>query len=162
MEEIFIAIMEQIAAEMPDLTCIDEDYGQLEFRDNEDLYPITFPCVLIGNIESDWNDLGYGVQKSESVITIRLAIDCYDDTHYSSGTYDKIRERQQKSRQLYRILQEFQCSENASPLIRVKSRDYSLPGGIKVYETVYSFSLHDETAIQEGVAENFMRRINAR
>ena len=36
----------------------------------------------------------------------------------------------------------------ASPLVRVKSRDYSLPGNIKVYETVYSFTLHDESAMQ--------------
>lgn len=161
MEEIFIAIMERIAAGMPDISCIDEDYGQLEFRDSEDSYPVTFPCVLIGNTESDWNDLGYGVQKSESAFTIRLAIDCYDDTHYSSGTYDKIRERQQKARELYQLLQEFQCAENASPLTRIKSRDYSLCGGIKVYETIYTFTLHDETAMQEIPAE-FMRRINGR
>lgn len=30
MEEIFIEIMEQIAREMPELSLIDEDYGQLE------------------------------------------------------------------------------------------------------------------------------------
>jgi hypothetical protein len=30
MEEVFIAIMEQIAQEMPELSLIDEDYGQLE------------------------------------------------------------------------------------------------------------------------------------
>ena len=127
MEEIFIAIMERIAEKMPELSYIDEDYGQLEAGAEEDHYPVTFPCVLVGNAESDWNDLGYGVQKSESLITIRLAIDCYDDTHYTSGTYDKVRERQ---------------------LVRVKSRDYSLPGNIKVYETVYSFTLHDESAMQ--------------
>ena len=85
MEEIFIAIMERIAEKMPELSYIDEDYGQLEAGAEEDHYPVTFPCVLIGNAESDWNDLGYGVQKSESLITIRLAIDCYDDTHYTSG-----------------------------------------------------------------------------
>ena len=32
MDEIFIAIMEQIAQEMPELSLIDEDYGQLEWR----------------------------------------------------------------------------------------------------------------------------------
>ena len=98
MEEIFIAIMERIAGKMPELSYIDEDYGQLEAGAEEDSYPVTFPCVLIGNTESDWNDLGYGVQKSESLITIRLAIDCYDDTHYTSGTYDKVKERQQKAK----------------------------------------------------------------
>ena len=139
MEEIFIAIMERIAEKIPELSYIDEDYGQLEAGAEEDHYPVTFPCVLIGNAESDWNDLGYGVQKSESFITIRLAVDCYDDTHYTSGTYDKVRERQLKAKELYKALQEFQCTEETSPLVRVKSRDYSLPGNIKVYETVYSF-----------------------
>lgn len=147
-ELIFIAIMERIAEKIPELSYIDEDYGQLEAGAEEEHYPVTFPCVLIGNAESDWNDLGYGVQKSESLITIRLAIDCYDDTHYTSGTYDKVRERQLKAKELYKALQEFQCTEETSPLVRVKSRDYSLPGNIKVYETVYSFTLHDESAMQ--------------
>ncbi len=71
----------------------------------EDQYPVTFPCVLIGNTSSDWHDLGYGAQKSESVLTVRLAIDCYDDTSYASGTYDKVKERQQLAGKLYRSLQ---------------------------------------------------------
>ena len=49
MDEIFIAIMEQIAQEMPELSLIDEDYGQLEMGAEEDQYPVTSPCVLIGN-----------------------------------------------------------------------------------------------------------------
>lgn len=157
MEEIFIAIMERIAGMMPELSCIDEDYGQLEAGAEEDHYPVTFPCVLIGNTESDWNDLGYGVQKSESLITTRLAIDCYDDTHYGSGTYDKARKRLLKAKELYKTLQEFQCTEEATPLVRVKSRDYSLPGNIKVYETIFSFTLHDESAMQEGLKRFTLR-----
>lgn len=151
MEEIFIAIMEHIAETMPELSYIDEDYGQLEPTEYQDSYPVTFPCVLIGNTESDWNDIGYGVQKSESLVTVRLAIDCYDDTHYTSSTYRKVRERQLKAKELYKALQGFQCAEEATPLVRVKSRDYSLPGNIKVYETMFSFTLHDESAMQEGL-----------
>ena len=151
MEEIFIAIMEHIAETMPELSYIDEDYGQLEPTEDQDSYPVTFPCVLIGNTESDWTDIGYGVQKSESLVTVRLAIDCYDDTHYTSGTYQKVRERQLKAKELYKALQGFQCTEEATPLVRVKSRDYSLPGNIKVYETMFSFTLHDESAMQEGL-----------
>ena len=151
MEEIFIAIMEHIAETMPELSYIDEDYGQLEPTEDQDSYPVTFPCVLIGNTESDWNDIGYGVQKSESLVTVRLAIDCYDDTHYTSGTYQKVRERQLKAKELYKALQGFQCTEEATPLVRVKSRDSSLPGNIKVYETMFSFTLHDESAMQEGL-----------
>lgn len=157
MEEIFIAIMEHIAETMPELSYIDEDYGQLEPTEDQDSYPVTFPCVLIGNTESDWNDIGYGVQKSESLVTVRLAIDCYDDTHYTSGTYQKVRERQLKAKELYKALQGFQCAEEATPLVRVKSRDYSLPGNIKVYETMFSFTLHDESAMQEGLKKFTLR-----
>lgn len=151
MEEIFISIMERIAEMMPELSYIDEDYGQLELTEEQDSYPVTLPCVLIGNTESDWNDIGYGVQKSESFITVRLVMDCYDDTHYTSGTYEKVRERQLKAKELYKALQGFQCAEEATPLVRVKSRDYSLSGNIKVYETMFSFTLHDESAMQEGL-----------
>lgn len=147
MEEIFIAIMEQIAREMPELSLIDEDYGQLEMGANEDHYPVTFPCVLIGNTDSNWNDLGYGAQNSESFVTVRLAIDCYDDTSYASGTYDKVRERQQMANKLYTVLQCLECSEDASPLVREKSRDYALSGYIKVFEMTFSFTLHDESAM---------------
>lgn len=148
MEEIFIAIMEQIAREMPELSLIDEDYGQLEMGADEDHYPVTFPCVLIGNTDSNWHDLGGGAQNSESFITVRLAIDCYDDTSYASGTYEKARQRHETANKLYKVLQCFECTENTSPLVREKSRDYSLPGCIKVFETTYSFTLHDESACQ--------------
>ena len=60
-----------------------------------------------------------------SLVTVRLAVDCYDDTHYTSGTYDKVRERQMKAKELYKALQGFQCTEDCTPLVRVKNRDYS-------------------------------------
>lgn len=151
MEEIFISIMERIASEMPELSLIDEDYGQLEMGADQDHYPVTFPCVLIGNTDSNWEDFGYGVQKSVSAITVRLAVDCYDDTSYASGTYDKARERQRLASRLYLALQGFGCSDNASPLVRVKNRDYPLPGYIKVFEITFEFSLHDESAVRNSL-----------
>lgn len=134
MDEIFIAIMEQIAQEMPELSLIDEDYGQLEMGAEEDQYPVTFPCVLIGNTSSDWHDLGYGAQKSESMVTVRLAVDCYDDTHYASGTYDKVRERMQLAGKLYKSLQ---C-ERKDQLEHLDAPRH----GIRT-----AFLAHDETAM---------------
>ena len=46
MEHLFNTIQTAIAEGMPDLTLVDEDYGQLQTE--EDTYPVTFPCVLIG------------------------------------------------------------------------------------------------------------------
>ena len=45
MEQLFYSIQQHIAANMPVLSTIDEDYGQLQT--DEDTYPVTFPCVLI-------------------------------------------------------------------------------------------------------------------
>ena len=94
MEELYISILERIQNEMPEIAYIDEDYGQLEGMDseNDDFYPVTFPCVLIGNAEADWKDIGMGTQAGQIQLTVRLGIDCYHDTHIGSGTTDKIRE----------------------------------------------------------------------
>lgn len=62
MDEIFINIMERIAGEMPELSLIDEDCGQLEMAE-DDHYPVTFPCVLIGNVEAEWREQGLNNQK---------------------------------------------------------------------------------------------------
>lgn len=40
MEELFIKILQLITEEMPELSLVDEDYGQLETE--EDTYPVTF------------------------------------------------------------------------------------------------------------------------
>lgn len=143
MDEILINIMERIAAQMPELSMLDEDYGQLEMSAEDDSYPVTFPCMLVGNLEADWRDQGLGCQKGAALVTVRLAIDCYDDTHYSSGTYDRVRERRQSDLRLYKALNRFKSAQCATPLVRVKSRDYTLPGFIKVFETTFSFTIND-------------------
>lgn len=137
MDEIFISIMERLGAELPQLSLIDEDYGQLETAD--DTYPVTFPCALISNAETEWQDVKLSAQRGSSQLTVKLAIDCYDDTHYSSGTYEAVRWRFDLVRQLVKALHGFRPSQAATALSRVRSSSYTLPGGIKVYEAVFAF-----------------------
>lgn len=144
MEELFIKIMELISQKMPELSLVDEDYGQLETE--EDTYPVTFPCVLIGNLEADWNDIGMGTQTGVVKMSARLAIDCYDDTHYGSSTENKVADRLQMANRLYTTLQSFQPLSDMGPMYRTKTRFYAMPGGIKVYEYIFEFEVHDDTA----------------
>lgn len=144
MEELFIRILQLITEEMPEVSTIDEDYGQLETE--EDTYPVTFPCVLIGNVEADWNDIGMGAQKGVVKMSARLAIDCYDDTHYGSGTEDKVAERLQMANKLYTSLQCFRPLSDMGPMYRTKTRFYAMPGGIKVYEYIFEFEVNDDSA----------------
>lgn len=149
MEEVFMALVERIAGLMPELSLIDEDYGQLEMGIEEDAYPVTFPCVLISDVISDWTDIGMGAQNSLSSITVRLAIDCYHDTSYASGTYSHSRDRLMLANKLYKALQCFVPSEDSTELVRIKERSYALPHYIKVYEKTFAFTLHDESAMAD-------------
>ena len=44
---------------MPELSTIDEDYGQLEMinQENRDTYPLTYPAVLIDASEVMWSNI---------------------------------------------------------------------------------------------------------
>lgn len=146
MEQIFISILESISREMPELSLVDEDYGQLETEG--DTYPVTFPCALVGNMEADWEDIGMGTQKGVVTLTARLAIDCYDDTHLGSNTTEKAAGRLRMANRLYAALQCSVHSNDMGPMYRTKSRYHSLPGMVKVYEYVFQFELHDDSAAE--------------
>ncbi len=67
MEYLISELIPLIAKSIPALSLVDEDYGQLENIDDTDderqMYPITFPCVLIDAPETEWSNLAPGIQK---------------------------------------------------------------------------------------------------
>lgn len=142
MEQLLVQIIQHIAESMPTLSLVDEDYGQLEAQ--EDTYPVTFPCVLVGNTDTDWEERNGASQRGNSSFTVRLAINCYDDTYATSGTVEKIAERQQLAHDMFKILHHYKPLPRMSQLVRVKSRDYSINGGIKVFEQIYTFRQSEE------------------
>ncbi|MGL5682649.1 MAG: hypothetical protein ACRDDZ_06265 [Marinifilaceae bacterium] len=143
MENLFIELQNRIAINMPTLSTIDEDYGQLELSSGEDHYPVVFPCVLISNVNTTWDNTSPGLQTGASTITVRLCFDCYDDSHYGAVQPDKMNERSSIRKELNNVLSYFRLDKSMTPLVRVKSTDYTLPGRIKVYETTYRFTIRD-------------------
>ncbi|HBG39921.1 MAG TPA: hypothetical protein DDW85_00740 [Porphyromonadaceae bacterium] len=152
METLFLSIQKRLAESMPELTLVDEDYGQLNTE--EDTYPVTFPCALIQIEEIDWDQLAGSSQKGKASIRVKLAIDCYDDTHYSSGTAQKAADRMSLYKKMHGLLNMFKggiltnekgevIDKGFQPLKRVKSVFYSLPGRINVYEGDYSCTILD-------------------
>lgn len=147
MQQLILQLLQHIANQFPNLSFVAEDCGQLETQ--EDTYPVTFPCVLIGNTDVDWEDLNEGggdAQRGTATITVRLAFDCYDDVHVGSTQEASIAERLQLAHDTHSSIQGISFTEcpDVCPLSRVKSRDYTLPGNIKVYETIYGFTVHDQ------------------
>ena len=133
MEQLFNDLQRQIADKMGAfVSLIDEDCGQLEALANgEDQYPVTFPCILIGVPETKWETLNAATQQGKLILTVRMAFDCYDDTHYGSS-----------------YLHGWRFEGCARVMERTFSRQFSLPGGIKVYEHQYS------TVVMEDVQNN--------
>ncbi len=125
---------------MPELSLVDEDYGQL--NTHQDTYPVTFPAALIQVEEINWQDIGGGKQKGNAQIRVKLAIDCYHDTHHSSGTADDAATRMLLYKKMHKQLNMFK-GKNFAPLKRTKSVFYSMPGGIKVYEAIYTSVMFD-------------------
>lgn len=139
MEYILQDLITHIADAMPDISMVDEDYGQLEMLDqeNQDTYPVTFPAVLIDAPEASWSNDQGNDQRGTATIRARLIIDCYDDTHYGSGTTDKVALREEMRQRLHTLLQGHRIQDNQA-LNRTASRFYTWNHGIKVYEQTYT------------------------
>lgn len=139
MEELLQGLIDLLGEEMPELSTIDEDYGQLEMINREDrsTYPLTYPAVLINASDVVWSNLAGLSQKGQATIRVRLIIDCYDDTHYGSNTTELIANRAALRAKLHKLLQGFRI-EKTDQMIRQSSRFYTWDHGIKVYEAVYT------------------------
>ena len=146
MESILANTIAHIARELPWARTVDEDYGQLEALDNEqlDMYPLTFPAILIDLPGTDWTDTGDITQRGTCEVRVRLILDCYDDTHAGSQTTDRIMQREEKRKALHALLQGYRPSGEGA-LIRTRSRFFTFNHGIKVYEETYTCALSEAT-----------------
>ena len=146
MESILVNMIDHIARALPWTRTVDEDYGQLEALDNEqlDMYPLTYPAVLVDLPGTEWTDTGDIAQRGTCEVRVRLILDCYDDTHAGSHTVDKIMQREEKRKALHALLQGYRPSGEGA-LIRTRSRFFTFNHGIKVYEETYTCALSEAT-----------------
>ncbi len=153
MEQLLLDIINLISQQMPQIRTIDEDYGQLEFIDQEDrdTYPLVFPAVLIDAPTTDWTDIGDLAQQGTCQLRVRLIIDCYDDTHARSMTTERIKQRNKVRAQLHTLLQGYR-PDGQKALIRTQSRFFTVNHGIKVYEATYTCALTEAVTERETVA----------
>lgn len=146
MESILANTIAHIARELRWARTVDEDYGQLEALDNEqlDMYPLTFPAILIDLPGTDWTDTGDIAQRGTCEVRVRLILDCYDDTHAGSQTTDRIMQREENRKALHALLQGYRPSGEGA-LMRTRSRFFTFNHGIKVYEATYTCAIAEST-----------------
>ena len=154
MESLLVNLIGKIASELPWAGTVDEDYGQLEALDDEniDMYPLTFPAVLIDLPGTEWSDAGDLSQRGVCEVRVRLAIDCYDDTHAGSQTTDRIMQREEKRKALHALLQGYRASSEGA-LIRTRSKFFTFNHGIKVYEATYTCAMSETTRERATIAK---------
>lgn len=154
MESLLVNLINKIAGELPWARTVDEDYGQLEALDDEniDMYPLTFPAILIDLPGTEWSDAGDLSQRGVCEVRVRLAIDCYDDMHAGSQTTDRIMQREEKRKALHALLQGYRVSSEGS-LIRTRSKFFTFNHGIKVYEATYTCATSETTRERATIAK---------
>ena len=88
MESLLVNLIDRLARELPWARTVDEDYGQLEALDDEnfDMYPLTFPAILIDLPGTEWSDAGDWTQRGVCEVRVRLAI---DGANYATGRKKK-------------------------------------------------------------------------
>lgn len=139
MEQLLLFLMQTIFQQFQlENLVIDEDCGQLDaIAQGLDQYPVTFPCVLIGDSEVVFRDVKEPAQRGTLTMTVRLAFDVYDDTRLGSGQEQSIADRLEANTRLTEILNGLQLPDSRDRLHRTLFRSYSMPHGVKVYETIY-------------------------
>ena len=154
MESLLVNLIDKIASKLPWARTVDEDYGQLEALDDEnvDMYPLTFPAILIDLPGTEWSDAGDLSQCGVCEVRVRLAIDCYDDTHAGSQTAERIMQREEKRKALHALLQGYRVSSEGA-LIRTRSKFFTFNHGIKVYEATYTCATSETTRERATIAK---------
>lgn len=147
MEQLYIDLRDHIKARMADtVRMIDEDYGQPEACANgNDQYPIDTPCVLIGTPEVEWTNVktkDSDSQLGKATFTVRLAFDCYDDTHAGAPDNGDPARRAEAFGRLHRSIHGWMFSGCVTPCIRTASRAYTV-GRLKIYEATYRTEMDD-------------------
>lgn len=139
MEQLLLFLMQTIFQQFQlENLVIDEDCGQLDaIAQGLDQYPVTFPCVLLGDSEVVFRDVKEPAQRGTLTMTVRLAFDVYDDTRLGSGQEQSIADRLEANTRLTEILNGLQLPDSRDKLHRTLFRSYSMPHGVKVYETIY-------------------------
>lgn len=145
MELFLSSIIAAIAAGMDlDNLVIDEDCGQLEaIAQGLDQYPVTFPCVLVSAPECTFNNTTEVVQRGRMKLSVRLVFDVYADTRYGSGQDGEMIMRMEHNKLLTQILNRQRFEGASGMLQRTNFVSYTLPHGIKVYETLYEATVSD-------------------
>ena len=127
------------------LSCIDEEYGQVEMLDSDtDTYPVTFPAVLVDCSGEQWEQLGVQHQKGLATVNVNIYIDCYHDTHAYSHTRHMVEDRMALVRAVTELLQGVTPIKGTTGVLtRTASITSTNAHGIKMYQVTFTTPVYE-------------------
>lgn len=137
-------LVRHIREAMPELSLVDEYYGQLELATAEESYPVTFPCAFVDVKEVQWESRASGLQHGNVAITVRLAIDCYYGVTSDADPDNVMQARLQLAGLLHRQLSDYVPDGALSGLERTRTAMVAIFGGKKVYEHTYTCLVEED------------------
>lgn len=145
-EKLYLDISE-LLAEIAELRWVDLEAGQLEIPMEE--YPVQFPCGLVDFPSSEYQDETHGNQAGLMNITIRLAVDMYEDLHMIDGATAPDRGAGVKGINIKtKIHQKLHGMETdySSPMVRTSVQTERRDDGLKVWAINYQCAVKDDSA----------------
>lgn len=142
MDILYNALVNKLAADVPELRWIDMDTGQYEFF--EDNYPVDFPACLIQFPNIDWQDLQRGLQTGDVTVTFRVGFKITEDTHATAPDRAAATDRLKLLNNIHRALHYF--NGTAFNALTRRNTNFLLLGDkplILVYTLTYITNLRD-------------------
>jgi hypothetical protein len=139
---IFLAIQQRILTEVPAITYIDQDLGQLKANSRP---PVSWPCVLIDLEDFDFENLGENVQTAKGTVVLRLGFAPHSgSTQFTPPSY-----RQQAIGYydlewlLHKAIQGWAPADDMGGLIRTSVGTQKRTDNYRVRELRYSIAFED-------------------
>lgn len=144
---IYKDVSDRITDKVSAMRWIELEYGQLEIP--EENYPVQFPCTLIDISFTECTDETEGNQQVMVQITVRTAIDLYEDLMVidGAGVPDQAAalERLRLVIDVHKALHKFE-TEYMTPLVRASLTTERRDDGLKVFSQTYMAVAKDDSA----------------
>ena len=142
---VYPAIADHLALLVPELW-VDLDQGQLEPDALDQEYPLPFDSgvALIDFDETDWHDIGLGIQRGQAQLRITLAMRVVADSYQRSAQRGQALAKLELLDDVHRALNHFDGGGQFGALVRTYSRkEQSQLPGVWVYSMGYKVLVTD-------------------
>jgi len=139
---IFLALQQQIATQVPAITYIDQDLGQLKATTRP---AVSWPCVLVDFEDFNFDNLGTNVQTAKGTVVLRLGFAPNSNSaqvtpstylQQAIGYYDL-------EWSLHKTMQGWSPGDDYGSLIRMSATTQKRTDSYRVRELRYSIAFED-------------------